>query len=85
MESGIRNRESGIENWELGISHGLTDRPEEGMVVDAVFPKLFAAIIRIHVEPHHILFSCLLIWPQLNVESPPLKCDLTSVDPIATM
>ena len=55
--------------------------PEEGMVVDAILPQLFAAVVRVHVKPDCVLFPRLLVGTQLDVESPPLERNLTNIDP----
>ena len=56
-------------------------RPEEGVVVDAVFPQLLAAIVGVHVKPNCILFPRLLVWPQLDEEPSTLERDLANVYP----
>ena len=55
--------------------------PEEGVIVNAVSPKLFAAVVGVHVESHHILIPCALVWNQLYVELPPLVGDFPRVGP----
>ena len=51
------------------------------MIVDAVFPQLFAAVVRIHVKSNRVLFPRVLIWPQLDEKPPSLERDLANVDP----
>ena len=64
---------------------GVSNRPaEESVVIDAVLPELFAALVGVHVESDCVLFSRLLVWPQLNVEPPPLERNLAGVDPMNT-
>ena len=52
------------------------------MVLDAILPELFAAIIGVHMEPNCALVCFSVLWSQLNIEPLPLVGDLLNVKPV---
>ena len=56
--------------------------PEEGVIVNAIFPQLLAAVVRVHVKPDCILLPSLLVWAEFDKEPPSLESYLANVDPV---
>lgn len=55
--------------------------PKERVVLYAILPELFAAIVAVHVEANGAGTSTAIVRSQLNIEPFPLVCDLLDMKP----